>query len=251
MLSTFRRGGLGAAATVLFGLAIAPSAGAQCAGNLCDDITYSTSGTGGSSVTCFECEEDEMTGDVHIVIVAESMGVFTIDIQCFDGVRIASCNVKNTGEEETRLVINFENGDFDGLAQVVDFRKSTAMDSTGEVWIETMNPSGNIGPTELHTTNVIRADRIQTLQTGSTACLTAEVIAHGSAITGQNVAIDTIQVGDIFHDITAESDSIGTITVSGNIGDPDFENDEWVVIMGKRDVTSITASAIYADITTV
>lgn len=213
------------------------------------DVDYSTSGSG--SVSSFTCTEIS-ANTFEVVLVVESTGVYNVTIETFSEAIINHVLVENTGASNTRAVVSVIAGELDGLAQVVSFAKD--LDSTGEVWIGTIWPAGNIGPIVLHTNTKIEADRIGTLRTDE-GCLTAEVIAHGSAISGQVVAIDTTQVGDIFHDITAENDQIGTITVSGDIGDPTFDDPmnpgKWVVIKGKRDIGSITASAIYADITSV
>lgn len=152
--------------------------------------------------------------------------------------------MENTGSSGTRVVVSVVEGEFDGLAQVISFTKDLA--STGEVWIGTIWPSGNIGLALTPFTTQIKADRIGVLRTS--ADLTAEVIAYGTAISGQTVAIDEIDVeGDMLNSVTALEDEINMIDVEGKIG----SSGSPVSISAKRDIFHIQAGAIYADITSI
>lgn len=180
----------------------------------CDDVCYTTSGTGGSvtSFTCTEDQEEEGVYDLEIVGVGSTpANEFTINIRTDSGAVLRSVLVKNTGASSTCLRIDIQPVGLGGLSQVVSVEKHG--DSTGEVWIESIrNADNGIGD------GLIKVDRIELIDVPDD--IEADFYVFGSQISGQDVAIQSLVTtngGRLLGEIYVAEDSVQTIDIDGDI----------------------------------
>lgn len=198
------------------------------------DISYSTSGSG--TPGSFSCSPAPGgSGLYDIDIVATSTGTLTYTIEIDNGLSIRRIEVKNDGSSSTAVQVTVTTA---GRVENVRRHAST----TGEVWIGTLDAAAGIGT---GSGGLISVDRIESLITAGD--ITAEIDVAGSAISGENTAINSITCsGDLKNDVTAAVDNIGTITVAGDILHVDDPTQ--VQILAYDSIGSVEADSIVASI---
>lgn len=197
---------------LVFAAVLAPISWAVCP---VSEICYTTSGTGSLNPSDFDVTYDsgDDVYDISIIAAGSASG-FTIAITGANDIVIRNVVVKNTAASGTFVRVSFL-GDDEDLARVVSVTKAPT--SSGEVWVGMVSTTDGIGATS-SPWGAIEVDKIEALLTAGD--ITAEIVAAGSGLANQNVAIGSITTtngGDLRNHVTTETDGIGDIIVSGEI----------------------------------